>query len=161
LETQARNASLYQQLKEEECLYKTEIIVLKWQKVMQEKNDLEKSIHNLLTTQEDHQAKASQLFVEKSHIQKILQEITNKQDAEQARYYQITNENASLEETNQQKQNEKKRLQEEKKQVQKDCEELNTRLMENALNLKNLVENSELFKAKLIHFQEDFHTKQK
>ncbi len=120
LERQAKAAERYTSLKQDERLYKAEILALKWNALTVEQAEIQKELQQLSLQYEQYQAKISSLLKEDIVLREQVQEVADNMQQRQAELYQLGTEIARLEESMQQQQRERQRLVADQQQVQAD-----------------------------------------
>lgn len=110
LERQATAAEKYTLLKQNERLYKTEILALKWQVLTAEQVQVKREHSQLLLMREEHQVKIMHALKDDAVLKEHF--YTTQEDFQQiqTQFYQLSTEIARLEESNQQQQREKQRI---------------------------------------------------
>ncbi|WP_412754011.1 chromosome segregation protein SMC [Legionella londiniensis] len=149
LERQAKAAQRYKALKEEERLYKAEILALKWNALKQEEDACEHALNILLLQEDGHQKDWMRLENEHIQIQTRCDEKQNQLQDEQACLYQLGKDIAKLEEVLQQRQQERQRLHEDYQQVQREIEAVTRQLQSDQDALKQSEESFEYLQKDL------------
>ena len=118
LEKQALAARRYTQLKQEERLCKAEILALKWRAIKTEQIPLHQSLTELSLKQEQHRAHIAAYLKNQVILQDKLHAAQADLEQTQLQFYQLKTEIARLEETIQQQQREKERLDTDKADIE-------------------------------------------
>ncbi len=120
LERQAKAAERYTILKEEESLYRAEIMALKWQDFYKQQKLKQKDLYDLALRHEELQTILTQAQGQRTARNEQSYEVNEQVQNVQQLFYQIGTEVARLEEGIQQHHREQKRLEQDKQQLQTD-----------------------------------------
>lgn len=131
LERQAAAAERYVRLKEEEKSKRADIFALKWKDLKQTQSAKQEQLQGKAEEHEQLQHRLAGLASERVIINEQVQETGYKLEQAQALFYQLGTQIVRLEETIQQHDRDKKRLEQDKLQQQEDWAEAQTQLIQN------------------------------
>ncbi|MFI4962724.1 MAG: chromosome segregation protein SMC, partial [Legionellales bacterium] len=137
LERQAKAAERYTQLKEQEHLYRTEIMALKWQDFTQQQLAKQKELTLLNINQEQQFSVLTGLGADRTLLQEQINEANDRVADTQRSLYQLGTEIARQEEVIQQKNREKNRLEEDRQQVQADWQLADQQVKQDHIDLES------------------------
>lgn len=160
LERQAKSAERYTQLKEEEKIYRAQILALKWQEFTAQQLVKQNELHELAVRYEQQQSLLTGSTKERTVLNEQLHDANDQSQQIQASFYQLGTEIARLEETIQQQEREKKRLEQDRQQMQEDWQVAEEQLKQDNDELQVSQQNADQLKLKLDQLQIDFKEKE-
>ena len=128
LERQAKAAKTYTALKEEEGLCRAQIMALKWQEFNEQQSVKQKELQELALRHEQQNSVLTHINTQKTLLKEQEHEASAHSQEIQSLFYQLGTEVARLEETIQQQQREKKRLETDRQQMQVDWQSAKERV---------------------------------
>lgn len=128
LERQAKSAERYLQLKQEEQLYRAEILSFKWQDFTNQQLMKQKELQSLNLDYEQKQSLAASSYKTRVILNDNLQNANEQLQHTQESMYQLGTEIVRLEESIQQQEKEKNRLTQDKQQLQEESQLVQSRL---------------------------------
>lgn len=160
LERQAQAAERYTQFKHEERLCKAEILALKWRAITTEQQPLRQALNDLLLKQEQHRAHIAALIKKHADLQAQLHTKQGHVDEAQHRFYEIKTEIVRLEETIQQQQREKQRIEADKAHIHMDLQTAQLALEQDRAALNVSEQAIELMQHRLAALQAEHQERQ-
>lgn len=160
LERQAKAAERYTILKEEESLCRAEIAALKWQELTEQQLVKQKQLQDLAVRHEQHQSMLTHSTKERTALNEKMHDANDQAQHIQEAFYQLGTEIALLEETIQQQEREKKRLEQDKQQLQMDWQHAEAQLKADQEELVLSQQNSEQLAERVKKLKSDFAEKE-
>jgi len=128
LERQAKAAERYSILKEEEALFRAELLALKWHALFEQQAIKQKKLFAAALVYEEQQTLSTQQHVQKINLVELANDVQDKGQLIQESYYKIGTEVVRLEEGLQQIQRDQKRREQDTQQVKIDWQKAATQL---------------------------------
>ena len=156
LERQAKAAERYLILKEEEQLYRAEILALKWQDFIGQQEIKQRELQDLAVRHEQQQSVLTKASTERVVLNEKIHDVDEQTQQIQASFYQLGTEIARLEETIQQQAREKKRLEHDQQQMQGDWQIAEEQLKHDQEELLNCQQNASTLEEQLVQLNVEF-----
>ncbi len=160
LEQQAKTATRYKTLCENERRLKAEICGLKWRDLDTQSRHLHEQMQQLKLTVASHQAKATHAYQLQTQTRLQWVDENDALQTLQTNFYQQTAEIARLEEHLAQKQRDKQRLFSEKEQLQEDCLQLSEQIKNDKESLQDHAEERAYLQEQSMLFRDLWRQKQ-
>ncbi|TAL61146.1 MAG: chromosome segregation protein SMC [Legionella sp.] len=160
LERQAKAAERYTILKEEEQLCRAEILALKWKDLVKQQELKQKELQDLAVRYEQQQSLLTNATKDKTVFNEQLHEANEQSQQIQTTFYQLGTEIARLEESIQQQEREKKRLEQDKQQLQTDWQIVAEGLKQDQEELQTAQQQAVHLEQQLTQLKTEFKTKE-
>ena len=160
LERQAKSAERYTLLKEEEKICRAEILALKWQDFTEQQLVKQRELQDLAVRHEQQKSLLTGSNKERTLLNEKLQGANDHSQQIQASFYQLGTEIARLEETIQQQEREKKRLEHDRQQMQEDWQVAEEQLKQDKEELQNSQYHSQHLEEQLKQYRIQFKEKE-
>ena len=159
LERQAKSAERYTVLKEEEQLCRAEILALRWHELTEQQLIKQRELHDWAVRYEEQQSVLTGSNKERTLLNEQLHDATEQSQQIQETFYQLGTEIARLEETIQQKERDKKRLEQDRQQMQEDWQIAEGQVKRDKEELLNCQQSAQNLEIDLNRLKSEFKEK--